>query len=94
MINYEWDEAKRISNLDLHKLDFADAQEFDWESALVARDDRQDYSEERYIALGEFLERLTVLVFTTRGNSIRLISWRKANLRENKAYETTIQNRS
>jgi len=94
MTNYEWDEAKRISNLDLHKLDFADAQELDWESALVARDNRQDYGERRYIALGKFLERLTVLVFTNRGNSVRLISWRKANQRENKAYETYIQNRS
>jgi uncharacterized DUF497 family protein len=94
MINYEWDEAKRIGNLDLHKLDFADAQEFDWESALVARDDRQDYGEGRYIALGKFLERLTVLVFTNRGNSIRIISWRKANQRESKAYEACIQNQS
>jgi len=91
MINYEWDEAKRISNLDLHKLDFADAQEFDWESALVIRDDRKEYNEQRFIAYGKYFERLTVMVFTNRENSIRIISWRKANQRENRAYEARTQ---
>mgnify|MGYP003383689137 CR=1 FL=1 len=92
MILYEWDESKRLSNLDLHRLDFLDAGEFDWESSLVAPDLRREYGEDRYIALGKFHDRLTVLVFTPREEAIRLISWRKANSREVFIYETGTQN--
>jgi uncharacterized DUF497 family protein len=91
MVVYEWNETKRLTNLNLHRLDFLDAGEFNWESALVTLDDRKDYGEDRYIALGEFHSRLTVLVFTVRENAIRLISWRKANSREVLFYETRIQ---
>lgn len=92
MISYEWDEAKRLTNLGLHGLDFADAREFNWESALVIRDDRKEYNEQRFIAYGKYFERLTVMAFTNRENSIRIISWRKANQRENRAYETRAKN--
>lgn len=66
MIAYEWNEVKRLSNLNLHHLDFLDVGEFNWEGALVTWDSRKDYGEDRYIALGEFHSRLTVLVFTLR----------------------------
>ena len=88
MIEYEWDEAKRLVNFQFHKLDFANADEFDWENALVTADTRREYGEDRYIAFGNFKERLTVLVFTVRGNAVRIISWRKANDREQKIYGT------
>jgi uncharacterized DUF497 family protein len=91
MVVYEWDETKRLTNLNLHRLDFLDAGEFNWEGALVTLDDRRDYGEDRYIALGKFRSRLTVLVFALRENAIRLISWRKANSREVLFYETRIQ---
>ena len=86
MRTYEWDEAKSQLNYDRHSLDFDDIGEFDWATATVVQDSRQDYGEERYIATGLFLGRLTVLVFTIRGGNYRIISWRKANEREQKAY--------
>jgi len=43
--------------------------------------------EERFIALGLIGERLHSLVFTVRGNAVRVISLRKANRREELGYE-------
>jgi uncharacterized DUF497 family protein len=91
-MNYEWDKTKRQFNLDKHGLDFVDIVDFDWENALVVEDDRYDCPEIRYIAYGFLRERLTVLVFILRNESIRLISWRKANRREEKNYESQIKN--
>lgn len=84
---FEWDEAKHERNMALHGLDFADVAEFDWTTALLKRDERQEYGEPRYIAVGKLLNRLTVLVFTIRESKMRIISWRKANHREKKAYD-------
>jgi uncharacterized DUF497 family protein len=85
-MEFEWDEAKRQANLEKHGLDFRDALEFKWESAYVVVDDRFDYREERRIALGTFRGRLHVVVHTNRGNITRLISFRKANAREESIY--------
>jgi uncharacterized DUF497 family protein len=61
---YSWDERKRASNLRKHGVDFAIVQNFDFEAALVLRDDRKNYGEERYRAYGSISERLHALVFT------------------------------
>jgi uncharacterized protein (DUF4415 family) len=49
---YEWDETKRAKNLANHGLDFALIEAFDWEQAIIEKDERRDYAEERYRALG------------------------------------------
>ena len=85
-MDYEWDEAKRRSNLARHGLDFREIDGFDWDTAAVEIDARHDYGERRLVAYGRHAERLTVLVFTHRGTNIRLISWRKANDREQRSY--------
>lgn len=79
---FEWDEAKRRTNLAKHGIDFADVEGFDFETALIGPDERQDYGERRFIALGFLDGRLHVLVFTMRGDVRWLISLRKANARE------------
>lgn len=61
--------------------------DFDWDSAMVALDDRYDYGEDRYQAVGFIDNRLFVVVFTIRGDDIRVISLRKANNREQKRYD-------
>ena len=88
--NFEWDENKRISNLEKHGVDFIDAAEF-WSSPMVVIDDqRYQYGENRYIALGLLKKRVVVCAYTVRQNSvIRIISFRKANDREVKFYEKT-----
>ena len=53
---YEWDERKRRLNLLKHGMDFAEVEDFAWESAVIRPDRRRDYGEDRYIALGNFLQ--------------------------------------
>lgn len=50
-------------------------------------DDRKDYGETRYRALGLLEERLHALIFTETQVGIRVISFRKANQREERLYE-------
>ena len=88
-MKYEWDEAKRESNREKHGIDFAEAEEFDWESALVIPDARADYGEPRYRAMGYIGRRLYALAFTPKGGTVRILSLRKANQREAKCYEAT-----
>ena len=53
--------------------------DFDWSSALVVEDTREDYSERRYQALGFIGEHLHMLVFTPRDGAIHVISLRRAS---------------
>lgn len=81
-----WDEAKRAANLGKHGVDFADLERFDWEDAVLFEDRRQDYGEDRFIALGLLGARVHVVVFTNRPDGRRIISARKANSREIAVY--------
>ncbi len=81
---YEWDENKREANRAKHGVDFAVVAGFDWASALVRRDLRQQ--ETRYAAMGLINGRLHALVFAMRGDAVRVISLRKANDREKELY--------
>ena len=55
-------------------------------------DVRHTYPEQRYIALGYLDDRLHVLCFTHIENGVRIISFRKANLREVRRYEKKTAN--
>ncbi len=83
----EFNNNKRKQNLKNHGIDFKDAQSFDWDNAIEYMDDRKNYGELRVIAVGDFLDRLTVMVYTVRNGKRRLISWRKANKREVENHE-------
>ena len=84
-INYEWDEGKRRSNLYKHGVDFTAIETFDWETALVGRSDR--HGEVRFVAIGYIEGRLHQAVFTERGNMTRIISMRRASLKERTSYD-------
>lgn len=88
-MKYEWDESKREINLIKHGIDFSVIAGFEWETALETKDNRKDYQEERWVALGLIKKRVHVLVYTFRLENIRVISLRKANDREIKHYEKT-----
>lgn len=83
----EYDHKKNQANIAKHGIDFEQAHDFDWDSAILAVDDRQDYGEIRFNALGFLDGRLHVMTFTVRGDAIRVISLRKANKREVARYE-------
>ena len=87
-MDYQWDPDKALVNLEKHNVDFADAigvLEDEW--ALTIEEQDVD-GEQRFVTLGtDFLGRVLVVVYTYRGNDIRLISARNATKQQRKAYE-------
>lgn len=86
---YEWDEAKDRSNIQKHGISFAEAvTAFDDERGFEVYDDRRDYGEERWVWFGRVSGRLLIVAvaFTERGDAIRIISARTAELDEETAY--------
>ena len=51
-MQFEWDEAKRKSNLKTHGLDFADAELVFGGLTASYEDDRFHYDEQRFVTLG------------------------------------------
>ena len=83
-----YDPAKSLRNEADRGLPFVLAEDFDWSSALIVEDTREDYGERRYQALGFIGEPLHMLVFTPRGGALHVISLRRANQRERTRYAT------
>ena len=77
-----YDPAKCERNTAERGLSFELVRAFDWSVALVLEDQRQDYGERRFQALGFIGDRLYMLVFTPRPGAVHVISLRKANKRE------------
>jgi hypothetical protein len=82
-----FDPIKNAQNIELRGLSFERAAEFEFATAWIVVDDRKDYGETRYRAIGFLAERLHALVFTETQVGIRVISFRKANQREERLYE-------
>ena len=91
MIRIEFGRNKNEANIAKHGIDMASAIDFEFDTAVVSVDRRKSYGETRNIALGYIARRLHVLVFTKRGQTIRVISLRKANKREVNAYHEHAQ---
>jgi hypothetical protein len=84
----EWDAEKAASNIKNHGVDFADAAAvlLD-EMALTILDDSVD-EEDRFVTLGlDAIGVLLVVVYTWRGDVLRLISARPATTGERRRYE-------
>lgn len=82
----EFDPAKREWTLLARGLDMADAGEVFDGPYLSARDDREDYGEARYSTVGYLEGRMVFVIWTQRGDALRVISMRKANGREERQY--------
>jgi uncharacterized protein len=85
---YEWDDRKNRENIAKHGLDFADAwQVFEDPNRLIFLDDRKNYKEKRFIAIGKVKEMIvTSVCFTNRNGNTRIISFRLASRKERRAY--------
>jgi len=88
-VSCEWDPAKAKANFAKHRVRFADAMTvLEDDLALTIRDPFSEEEEERWITLGrDALGRLLVVVYTWRGECVRLISARLATARETTQYE-------
>ncbi len=86
-VEITFDPEKNARNLRERNLSFELAAEFDFENAVTTEDTRQDYGEPRFRSLGWIDSEMYALVFTVRGEVLRVISLRKANRRERAQYE-------
>jgi len=88
-MSFEWDSRKAAANLQKHGVDFADAATvFEDDNAITVRDTHP--GELRYVTLGmDSLGRVLVVVYTWRGENLRLISARAATPRERRQYGAT-----
>lgn len=83
---FEWDEAKRLTNLEKHGLDFAEVAGFELLAAVIVPDRRRDYGENRFRAYLRVDGAGRSLSFTWRNDRIRIISLRRARDRELRRY--------
>lgn len=87
-MDFEWDDVKNNACFDHRGFDFAYAvRAFFDPQRIVVQDRRRDYGEDRYRLLGMIGGRVYVVVYTVRGSVVRIISARKANLKEVADYE-------
>ncbi|WP_294157577.1 BrnT family toxin [uncultured Selenomonas sp.] len=89
MLRFEWDENKNRKNIAKHGIDFKMAtQVFEDERLLEFPDDQHSEYEERYLAIGNVKHMIMILtvVYTERGDAIRIISARRATKREEARY--------
>ncbi len=87
-MEFEWDDAKSNACFTERGFDFGyAARAFFDPNRLIEADNRRSYGEDRYQLMGMIEHRLFVVVYTPRNEAIRIISARKANLREIKHYE-------
>jgi uncharacterized DUF497 family protein len=85
---FVWDEAKRRSNLEKHGLDFKDAH------VVYDDPDKLTYDSSRIgerrlldLAFAMVKGKLLALIYTERGDNVRVISFRPASREEREQYE-------
>jgi uncharacterized DUF497 family protein len=88
-VHFQFDPAKTAGNLRKHGVSFADAEGVFYDPLAIHQRDHHSGDEERFVAVGmDSMGRVLVVVYTLRGDDIRLISARRATRREVKEYES------
>jgi hypothetical protein len=82
--SFEWDEAKRLTNLEKHGIDFLDAAVMLLGRTVDTPSERS--GELRRKATGFWNVRLITVIYTFRDDKIRIISARRAWTNEQRAY--------
>ena len=91
---FEWDERKRIGNIEKHGLDFADAWKvFEASVKVTLPMPHTEFGEVRWIDIAEVAGVVLVLVYTMRGESVRTISFRNAKRKERRMFDAALKSR-
>lgn len=85
-MRFEWDEAKRRSNIRSHGIDFADVDEVFAGETITFLDDRYDYGETRFLTFGLLFGEVVAIVHIETDEVIRVISVRRALRDEEETY--------
>jgi uncharacterized protein len=88
-LEFEWDENKRLSNIEKHKLDFVIAKEIFSGATLLVKSGARS-TETRWLAIGMLNVNPVTIVFTIRDGTCRIISARRARHGEIRAYRAAI----
>ena len=88
-VGFQWDEGNTDKNLTKHNVRNWESEQIFFNKPLLVLDDpKHSLVEERWAAFGRTdAGRLLVVVFTRRGEQIRVISARDMNRKEKKFYE-------
>ena len=86
-MRFSWDQKKNALNERKHHVTFEMAARVFLDPHRIEQyDDREDYGEDRWITIGTADPALLVVVYAVREEMIRLISARRANAQEERAY--------
>jgi hypothetical protein len=86
-----WDPQKAEANYRKHRIRFSDAETVLFDPITLTIEDQIIDQEQRFLSVGsDALGRILVIVYTYNGDTIRLISARKATPKERKYYEKGI----
>lgn len=86
-MGFQWDATKSAANEAKHGLSFLQAAQIFRGTILRTRDNRKDYGEPRWLALGQFDGVVIRVVYTERDGDIRIISAWRAGRRDRETYE-------
>jgi uncharacterized DUF497 family protein len=81
---FEWDEAKRLTTLEKHGIDFIDAAKVFLTDHIKVRSKQID--EPRWLAIGDVKGHVIAVIYTVRDDRIRLITARHARDDEKRKY--------
>jgi uncharacterized protein len=81
-VKVEFDPAKRDETLAERELDFIDAPRMFEGRTVTMPDTRFDYGEDRWVTFGWIDTLAIVIVYTWRGDTMRMISMRRAHKEE------------
>jgi uncharacterized DUF497 family protein len=84
-----FDPTKNDVNIAKHGVSLVEAANIEWDTAITVPDMRDNYGENRLIALAYIGDRIYCMVYVIRDEQLRVISLRKANSREVKRYAET-----
>ena len=86
LAEFEWDEEKNRKNVEKHGINFTQAVRVFSVPAAVSFQSSHKFGEQRYLMVGELDGVLITVVYTLRGDKIRIISTRRARRSERKRY--------
>lgn len=86
-----FDPDKDKKNVEKHGVALSEATKLDWDLLMCAPDIRRDYGELREIGFAPIGRRVFNVVFVQRDDGFRIISLRKANLKEVIDYDQALK---
>ena len=87
-MRFQWDIAKALANQRKHAVSFDEAASIFRSFCIQSHDARRDYGETRFVALGIDSNGVVLnVIYTVRGEDIRIISAWKASKHERETYQ-------